>query len=99
MSRKVTLIAALVLFSSTQASALSCNPRDVTARILKTPNPNDIHPDWQGGSNIGTAWTLSATGRVQSATGTYLKGNLLSPRGGVINRGVFIMPAEWDCSQ
>ncbi len=99
MFQKATLIAALVLFTSTQALALSCNAKDVTARILKTSNPNDVHPDWQGESNIGTAWTLSVTGEVKSATGTYLKENLISPRGGVVNRGVFILPSEWDCSR
>jgi hypothetical protein len=98
MLRKVALVGALLLFTSTQVLALSCNPRDVTARILKTPKPNDVHPDWQGESYVGTSWTLSVTGRVQGATGAYLKGNLISPRGGIINRGVFVLPSEWDCS-
>lgn len=98
MGRAIIGLAGALIFASNPALALSCSPKDVTARILKSANPNDVHPDWKGGSNIGTAWTLEASGRLQRPTGTYLKGDLLSPRGGTINRGVFVLLSEWDCS-
>jgi hypothetical protein len=98
MVRMIAVLGSTLLFASTPAFALMCNPKDVTARVLKSPNPNDIHPDWRDGSHLGTAWTLKATRRVQSETGTYLQGDLLSPRGGIINRGVFALMPEWDCS-
>lgn len=78
---------------------LYCNPRDNTARILRSPSPNAIHPDWRGESYIGTGWTIVTAGtQIQNDTGRYLRGNLVSTRGGITARGVYISAREWACS-
>lgn len=94
------LIAAFAIASPamTERTAIYCHPKDTTARILKSPNPNDLHPDWTGENRIGTGWTLSAKDVRTSETKTYyIFGDLLSPRGGVVNKGVWVLTAEWDC--
>lgn len=74
-----------------------CNPIDNSARILNSPSPMDIHDSWTGGSAIGTAWSLEVRGMSQDETGIYLKGNLYSPRGGLVNPGVYVLLKEWHC--
>lgn len=76
------------------AQATQCSPVDGTARVLRSPNPNDTHPDWRGESRLGTSWTFERAG---TAPAGFLRGNLVSPRGGVVNRGVYILPREWEC--
>lgn len=79
-------------------AARSCTPVDNSARILRSPNPNDLHPDWKGEAYVGLSWSLRVTGSsVRSDTGSYLRGDLVSPRGGVINKGVYVVAREWEC--
>jgi hypothetical protein len=92
----LTLCTGLALVSSS-AFGMTCSPLDNTARILASPTPNDIHPDWSGDSHIGTSWSFSPMGRIEDGTGTYLKGNLYSPRGGLVNPLVYIIAREWRC--
>ena len=73
-----------------------CNPEDVTARILQSANPNDIHKDWRGESRIGTAWSLIKMRRVEKDGVEYLRGTLISPRGGAMGE-VYVLRTEWDC--
>jgi len=75
----------------------ACAPKDNAARILASPSPNDIHPDWQGDSYVGLSWSFEVTGYAGDQTGDYLKGNLNSPRGGLVNSGVYILRREWEC--
>jgi hypothetical protein len=74
-----------------------CSPLAQTARILATPNPNDIHPDWRGESTVGLAWSFEVKDSARSQTGTFYKGDLISPRGGTVNRNAFILASEWQC--
>jgi hypothetical protein len=76
---------------------LRCVPSDNTARILNSSNPNDLHQDWRGESYIGMAWTLVVSGVAQEGRVLYLKGNLYSPRGGLINPLVYVIAKEWSC--
>lgn len=75
-----------------------CAPKGTTARILKSAAPNDIHPDWKGESYIGTGWRIELTNALLKDGNVYLFGDVLSPRGGVVNRGIFVLAGEWDCS-
>lgn len=91
-------------FMATNAGAAAaetmCNPISNAARILKTPNPNDIHPDWKGESYVGLSWGVRSNGKaIRKDAGTFLKGNLISPRGGVVNKGIYIVASEWECSR
>jgi hypothetical protein len=94
---KTLLLALLMGVSSQGASAATCTANDNAARILSSPSPNDIHPDWSGESYVGLSWYFEPTGYAADHTGDYLKGNLFSPRGGLINPGVFILKHEWTC--
>lgn len=89
------LIAALV--APSVASAETCYPKDNSARILSSASPNDIHPNWLGDSYIGTSWTFVVHGKAEDGTGKYLRGNLMSPRGGLVNADVYILRKEWNC--
>src|SRR5262249_25278986 len=74
-----------------------CAPKTNTARILTSPNPNDVHPDWRGEGYIGLSWSLRPKRYVKSNTGTYLEGELVSPRGGTWSDSVFVLLDEWQC--
>ncbi len=87
---------AATLLSPGLSLAAQCTPNDGSARILASPNPDDIHPDWSDGSTIGLSWTFE--GKEVGDSGDYLKGKLISPRGDVGSRGVYILAREWDCS-
>ena len=92
------LIFTMLIGASAQgALAAACTPNDNAARILSSPSPNDIHPDWSGEAYVGLSWYFEPTGYAGDQTGDYLKGNLFSPRGGLVNPGVFILKREWTC--
>lgn len=95
--KTVLILVAAALLSPGLALALECTPNDASARILASPNPNDIHPDWSGESTIGLSWTFE--GHAIGDAGDYLKGKLISPRGDVANAGIYIMAKEWDCAE
>lgn len=92
------LITALLLAVANPAMAFYCNPRDNTTRVLDAPAPNAIHPDWRGESYLGTGWTLSVRKTVTVHGFRFYRGDLLSTRGGVINRNVYGLVKEWECS-
>jgi hypothetical protein len=94
--RMIPILAAACLLSPTLALAAECTPSDTSAKILASPNPDDLHPDWSDGSTIGLSWTFE--GRA-IGSGDYLKGKLISPRGDVANTGVYILADEWDCAE
>jgi hypothetical protein len=77
---------------------MGCAPKSNQSRILSSPNPNDIHPEWKGESYIGMSWSLIAKEIINNDTGIYLKGDLYSPRGGLINENIFVIENEWDCN-
>lgn len=93
----LTMLISAAVMATAQAHAMSCSPNDNTSRILASPNPSDIHPEWSGEFYIGMSWSVDVEGRVDGETGSYLKGDLISPRGGVVTRNVYIIEDEWDC--
>ena len=61
----------------------------------------ELAPD-ASGSYMGTlvnglAWTLAVRHTVKNASGVYYQGDLISPRGGVVTKGVFVVKEEWTC--
>ena len=77
---------------------LNCAPIDYNPKILSSPNPKSIHPDWKG-SEVGTSWGFFSTKKIKNKDGIFLFGNLISPRGGVITKGCYIIYSEWECSK
>jgi hypothetical protein len=88
----------LALFDTLPAQAeRSCSPNTNAARILAQPSPNAIHPAWRGDAFVGVSWSFLPRRTVSNMTGQYAFGDLLSPRGGVVNRDVYILLSEWQC--
>jgi len=95
--KTLAIIAAAAILMPFPAFALQCTPNDNSARILASPSPNDIHADWSGEAYVGTSWTFVAHGSAEDGTGKYLRGNLISPRGGLVNADIYILRKEWEC--
>jgi hypothetical protein len=76
-----------------------CSPKDNTARILKSANPLDFAANWSGNNYIGTGWTFLPNRYVVTDLdgGIFLQGDLLSSKGAVVDKGVFILSNEWQC--
>ena len=89
-------IIAILLGGAAHAAPVQCTPKDKTARILKSANPNDTAPGWKMG-NVGTATSFTVKRTVDADTGKYFEGDLTSTRGGTIGRNLFILAQEWDC--
>ena len=45
--QSMMLLAAILLSGAAYAAPMQCIPKDNTARILKSPNPNDTADDWE----------------------------------------------------
>lgn len=83
-------------FSAVAAEAdVTCAPNREGAKILRTPDFNDIHPQWRLPNSIGTSWSLIRMSR----EGVFLRGQLVSPRGGIQRYRVFVIASEWTCSE
>jgi hypothetical protein len=81
-----------------ESTEVQCVPKTNAARILQSPNPNDIDPSWRGESHVGTSSTFIQKGTVVDVVGLeYVKGDYISPRGGG-EENVFILRVEWDCA-
>jgi hypothetical protein len=83
------------------AKAGGCAPKDNTARVLKSPHPLDLAPNWTGTNYIGTGWTFMPTRYVVDPAlqgGIYLEGNLITTRGATLPDNLYILYAEWDCA-
>lgn len=97
---RLRLLALFLIAACGPAVAATCAPADNSARILRSPSPNDTHPDWRGESTVGTSWSFDPIGGpVTNATGSYLKGDLISPRGQVVNRNVYVVEDDWECEE
>jgi|GEM_PF-1210976 len=99
---KVLAITA-VSFAAVSRPALSreigCAPKTNAARILQSAHPNDLHLKWRGGDRIGLSWSFfSNKAAMNGPGGTYFRGYLVSPRGGIIDKNVFIFTNEWNCA-
>jgi hypothetical protein len=77
---------------------LNCAPYNYNPKILSSPNPKSIHTDWKE-SEVGESWSFFSTKKIENKDGVFLFGNLISPRGGVITKGCYIIYSEWDCSE
>ena len=77
---------------------LNCASIDYNPKILSSPNPKSIHPEWKE-SEVGTSWSFFSTKKIDNKDGVFLFGNLISPRGGVITKGCYIIYSEWECSK
>ena len=76
-----------------------CAPKDNMARILGSANPLDLAPNWTKTNYVGTSWTFMPKSYVVTELdgGIFLQGDLISPRGGTTDTGVFVLFNEWDC--
>jgi hypothetical protein len=93
-------LAALVLGGATGARAETwCVPHDGSARILQSPDPYDIHPDWQDGSAVGLSWSLLPLAWMEDGDLLYVEGDLYGPDGGLVNGLVVVLADEWDCAE
>ena len=77
---------------------LSCAPNNYNPKILSSPNPKSIHPDWKE-SKVGESWSFFSSKKIENTDGVFLFGNLISPRGEAITKGCYIIYSEWDCSE
>jgi hypothetical protein len=77
-----------------------CVPKDNMARVLESAHPYDNAPNWTGTNSIGTGYTFLPKRYVviDAEGGIFLQGDLLTPRGAVMQEGVFILYNEWDCA-
>ena len=76
-----------------------CVPYDISASILGSADPSDIHPDWQDGSTVGLAWSLLVLGWSEDEEFSYLEGELYGPDGGLVDDDVVVLEEEWECSE
>jgi hypothetical protein len=96
--RALFIIAFTITVSGVQAQDVGwCHPKAQTARVLASPNPHDIHPDWLGESNVGMSTPLKPVRIVEGRVGTYINGDLYTTRGNLSLIGVFVLADEWEC--
>lgn len=95
-----TAIALLLALAASPALAATCAPVSTDARILASADYEDIHADWSDGSRVGLSWSLDLLGEEEGEDGEYyLIGDLIDPRGGVVNESVFVSAMEWECDE
>lgn len=86
------------LTASVAFASATCSPVSTEALVLASADAGDIHPDWANGSTIGLGWSLDLLGDEEGADGEYyLYGDLLDPRGNLVNEGVYADVMEWEC--
>ena len=78
---------------------LSCAPLDYNPKILSSPNPKSIHPWQKSGGEVGESCSFFSSKKIENENGIFLFGDLISPRGGVITKGCYIIYSEWECSK
>jgi hypothetical protein len=105
MLKIIALIGIILALCASPAQAVpaQCHAKGDKARILSAPSPTAVHPDWVGAS-VGTSWTFSSKKGIVKTPGmnkpgadVYLRGDLISPRGGTVTKNVFIVLDEWNC--
>jgi hypothetical protein len=108
LASAVILSPGLVSVSSAHAQPRFCQPLTTSARILKSPAPNDTDPSWLGSSYVGLSWNLVPLKRITNNDTVYIKGKLLPPfspgRGDVYEQyvkapgeKVWVVEREWTC--
>lgn len=72
-------------------------PRRCHCPSFKSAWPNGIHPDWSGQNTIDRVWALIVDDETTDMLDVrYLHGNIVSPRGGVVTKGAFVIAKEWE---
>lgn len=95
---RLLFVLAMLVSPASAWAAATCAPVSNDALILASPDPEDIHPDWSDGSYVGLSWSLDLLGEEEGVDGRfYLYGDLIDPRGNVVNRGVYVSDMEWEC--
>lgn len=88
---------------SSTSYKLNCAPKKGTSNIFTKA---DLKSKWfkDNESSVGTSWTFFAYETVFNKDGVFLKGDLISPRGGKMNvkengfEGQFyVLFKEWEC--
>lgn len=74
-----------------------CYPSSNQTKILASRNVNDLHPNWKPPSFVGTSWSLKVLKVFDDQNNTFIYGNLISPKGGVVDKGVYGIDGEWIC--
>lgn len=97
MELRLFLSLAFILISGCCNAGSLCSPRDNNARILNAPSPNAIDAQWSGNGFIGTGWSVYVIDTITSPTGEFARGNLHSSRGGIAQKGVYVLLSEWNC--
>jgi hypothetical protein len=88
----------LLAASPAFAQQATCAPVSASAKILASADFGDIHPGWSDGSTIGLSWSLLMTDDAQGSDGNYyIIGDLVDPRGNVVDEGVYVDVMEWEC--
>jgi hypothetical protein len=98
LATAAVIIAAIVVSpalgadSNTTPRGNWCAPRITNVLVLQSINPNKLISDWNGGG-IGTSWSFI----IKSHSGAYLKGDLMTAKGNVAAKNVFVPTNEWSC--
>jgi len=91
----ISLFSAATFFAAASQSnaAPRCNPKMSGARILNSPDINDVHSDWIPPNAVGTGWSLDTL----THHGPFLSGTLYSSRGTPQPGRIYVIANEWDC--
>jgi hypothetical protein len=75
---------------------LGGSPEKPTANIFSAPNRTSVHADYSSGGAVGTSWSFLANKKISTIQGTFLSGDLISPRGGkMVNGPYYVLESEW----
>jgi formylglycine-generating enzyme required for sulfatase activity/serine/threonine protein kinase len=77
--------------------SINCSPKNPTGNIFAAADRISMHPDYTGGGQVGTSWTLLANKKIITSSGTFLSGDLISPRGRKMANGpYYVLESEWE---
>lgn len=71
---------------------LNLAPKESNPSVFSAPTFQSPHPDQ---FTVGSSWSFLASKKVTNDQGSFLFGNLISPRGGVIRKNVWVLADEW----
>ena len=74
-----------------------CRPNDNQTPILGSRNPSDYHPNWRPPNSIGPGWSLKLDKVYDDLQYTFYHGDLISPKGVTVDRGVYTLQKGWVC--
>jgi hypothetical protein len=75
-------------------------PKNINARILTSPNLNNVHPDWTPPSHIGLSYAFQAIKELETSKGEkYYQGNLLDDKYNILASDCVILANDWQSSK